>query len=214
MSILDDLKKAAEKISDQTQSSLNSKIKASGVNLSDKLSKTINKKITEAMCRKKDVVFETIPENLEALMKEEGSDLKDPFCTAAFAVVALYAYVKNPEEGFKILDYLNGPNDVTVLNRQEWQMRLAVKDYLPRSYFKGATPENDYALIAPYTVHVEENPYSDQNPGYLTLYIDCGGADSPRSVTLRKKESTGQWFLWQEFLTGDIRVPKSQDKWA
>ncbi len=214
MSILSDLKNVAGNLSAQAQSTLQSKIKSSGVVLSDKLSKSISKKLSKAGCKKKDITFDAIPETLDELMAVKGSDLKDPFFTAACAVVAFYVYVKNKEEGLKIMDYINGPTDTAIRDQQEWELRLTDKDYLPRSYFKGATPENNYAPKAPYTIHIEESPNSNQTPGYTTLYINCGGADSPRPVTLRKKESTGQWFLWQEMLTGDIRIPKAQDAWA
>ena len=61
-----------------------------------------------------------------------------------------------------------------------------------------------------------ENPYSrDQfDDGYLTLYIKSGGGDNPRQVKLRTKPSTGQWFLWEQFLLSDIRQPVSADPWA
>ena len=40
------------------------------------------------------------------------------------------------------------------------------------------------------------------------------GADSARQIRLRTKPSTGQWFLWEQFLLSDIRVPVSADPWA
>lgn len=40
------------------------------------------------------------------------------------------------------------------------------------------------------------------------------GADTEREVRLRLKKSTGQWFLNEEYLLPDIRVPKSADPWA
>ena len=42
--------------------------------------------------------------------------------------------------------------------------------------------------------------------------VKSGGADSPRQVVLRSKPSTGQWFLWDQFLLSGIRKPKSQDE--
>ena len=41
-----------------------------------------------------------------------------------------------------------------------------------------------------------------------------GGADSARQIKLRTKPSTGQWFLWEQFLLADIRKPVSADPWA
>ena len=48
----------------------------------------------------------------------------------------------------------------------------------------------------------------------LTLYVACSGADSPRPLKLRKKSSTGQWFLWEQQLLTGIRIPKESDPWA
>ena len=33
-------------------------------------------------------------------------------------------------------------------------------------------------------------------------------------VSLRKKPSTGQWFIWEIFFLSDIRTPAAQDPWA
>ena len=82
-----------------------------------------------------------------------------------------------------------------------------------RSYFNGATPQNDYAPSEPYTVTVSENPYSRDNAGYLKLFIRSGGADSPRYVTLRNAKD-GKWYLWEQFLLSDIRAPESTNPWA
>ena len=87
------------------------------------------------------------------------------------------------------------------------------KDYVPRSYFEGATPDNDYTPAEPYTIIVCENPYSYQNQGYATLYIKSGGADGLRSVQLREAKD-GKWYLWEQFLLSDIRPPESTNPWA
>jgi hypothetical protein len=87
------------------------------------------------------------------------------------------------------------------------------KDYVPRSYFEGATPENDYTPNTPFKVTVESNPYSDANEGYMKLFIKSGGADNAREVVMRKT-SDGKWLLWDQMLLVSIREPKSQNPWA
>ena len=82
-----------------------------------------------------------------------------------------------------------------------------------RSFFEGATPDNDYTPVRPWRVKVSSNPYSFENEGWAVLYLHSGGADNPRPVRLRKKPSTGQWFVVEIQYLGDIRVPASQDKW-
>jgi hypothetical protein len=87
------------------------------------------------------------------------------------------------------------------------------KDYVPRSYFKGATPANDYKPDEPYTITVSENPYSYDDQGYAKLYLQSGGADSPRPIQLRQAKD-GKWYLWEQFILADIRKPESADPWA
>ena len=87
------------------------------------------------------------------------------------------------------------------------------KTYVPFSYFKGATPDNDYTATQPFTVTFYTNPYSDANEGYKKLFVDSGGADNAREIVLRMR-GDGKWFLWEQFLLVDIRAPKSSDPWA
>jgi len=46
------------------------------------------------------------------------------------------------------------------------------------------------------------------------MYVTSGGADSPRPIKLRKKPSTGQWFLNEIQCLSDIRTPVAADPWA
>ena len=88
------------------------------------------------------------------------------------------------------------------------------KDYIPRSYFNGATPENNYEPSKPYTIWMKDNAAPIAEEGYLRLDLRSGGADATRTITLRTKPSTGEWFLWDQTLLVGIRVPVSQDPWA
>ena len=92
--------------------------------------------------------------------------------------------------------------------------RLRGKEYKARSFLAGATPENSYQPTTPYTITVNENPYSFDEENWATLYVTSGGADTPRPIKLRKKPSTGQWFLNDIQCLSDIRVPVAEDPWA
>ena len=46
------------------------------------------------------------------------------------------------------------------------------------------------------------------------LYMKSNGSDNERTITVRKKVSTGEWFLYDEMLLADIRAPKSLDPWS
>lgn len=160
------------------------------------------------------VVLRQIPMNLAQLQAMPEASLKNPENTAALTVAALCIYPIDKDASLEMLNYLQGPRGVTPYDKQFLADRFRDKDYVPRSYFAGATPQNNYEPSEPYTITVFENPYSRDQEGYLTLHIRSGGADSPRQIKLRSKPSTGQWFLWEQFLLSDIRQPVSADPWA
>ena len=66
----------------------------------------------------------------------------------------------------------------------------------------------------PYTIEISDNPHSYPEENWATLYVQSAGADSPRGIKLRKKPSTGQWFLNEIQCLSDIRVPAAEDPWA
>ena len=55
---------------------------------------------------------------------------------------------------------------------------------------------------------------SFDNENWATMYVTSSGSDNPRPVKLRKKPSTGQWFLNEIQCLSDIRVPTADDPWA
>ena len=160
------------------------------------------------------VSFPQLPVTLAQLQSMPEASLRKPEHTAALTVAALCVYPIDKEASLEMLNYLQGPRGVTPYDKQFLADRFRDKDYVPRSYFAGATPQNNYEPSEPLTITVFENPYSRGQDGYLTLHIRSGGADSPRQIKLRHKPSTGQWFLWEQFLLADIRKPVSDDPWA
>ena len=165
----------------------------------------------------KNFVFENPAKNVAELTSWNGYDIKDPYCVAAMTVVAMEAYIASPENGLAMLNLLKGPQPLSTAETAflKEQLGMSSKKYLPRSYFNGATPDNDYTPSTPWTVTVSDNLYSDAENGYKKLFIRSGGADSIREVKLRRKDSTGEWFLWEHVgLLPGIRDPKSADPWA
>ena len=162
------------------------------------------------------VTLRQLPTSLAQLQAMPEGALKQPEHTAALTIAALCIYPIDKEAALEMLNYLQGPRGVTPSDKQFLADRFQDKDYVPRSYFAGATPQNNYEPSEPYTVTVFENPYSrgQIGEGYLTLHVRSGGADSPRQIKLRNKPSTGQWFLWEQFLLSDIRQPVASDPWA
>jgi hypothetical protein len=162
------------------------------------------------------VTLSQMPVNLAQLQAMPEADLKSPEKTAALVIAALCIYPIDKEASCEMLEFLHGPKGLSGMDRQFLADRFRDKDYVPRSYFKGATTENNYEPTEPFTLTFFETPYSRDNfnEGYLTLHIKSNGADSARQIRLRTKPSTGQWFLWEQFLLSDIRVPVSADPWA
>ena len=160
-----------------------------------------------------EVVFPNLPDTLEEFKALSQAQLSTPFETAAMTVLALCFYPQNAELSLGMLDYLKGPQPLSAYDKQFLRDRFMDKDYVPRSYFKGAVPANDYTPAKPYTVAVFENPYSYGEQGYAQLFIQSGGADSPRYVKLRQAKD-GKWYLWEQFLLAGIREPESADPWA
>ena len=158
--------------------------------------------------------FQELPLSVEEMKKMGLADLSSPSRVAALTVVAIYAYTVNKQQGIEMIDYLRGPRPLTEYEKQFLRDRLGGKEYVIKSFFQGAVPDNNYTMSKPYTVVVEDAPQVVSEEGYKRFQLRSGGADNPRTITLRNKPSTGEWFLWEQVLLADIRPPKSQDDWA
>ena len=166
-----------------------------------------------AKSESKTFIFEALPESLEQLQALPEAALSNPFQTAALTVCALCVYGADAALGTQMLNWLRGPRPLSGYDTSFLNDRFRDGTYVPFSYFAGAVPENDYTPSRPFTVTVLAGPYSDANAGYKKLYIQSGGADSPREIVLRQK-GDGTWLLWDQFLMVGIRQPKSADPWA
>ena len=160
------------------------------------------------------VTFDALPTTLAELQALPLADLGTPYGTAALTVAALNRYEDDRAATHEMVNFLRGPRPMSAYEEQFLRDRLAGKMYVIRSYWAGTSPQNSYAPTLPYSVTFFEDPYSYQNEGYCRLNCRSSGADSPRQITLRKKESTGEWFLWENYLLPDIRIPASADPWA
>ncbi|MBQ7612921.1 MAG: hypothetical protein IJU92_07620 [Spirochaetaceae bacterium] len=158
--------------------------------------------------------FNSLPTSVSELQALPECSLDSPFKTAALTLAVLCHFEKNETAVHEMLDFLKGPDTVSNYEKQFLRDRLSGKQYKVFSFFKGATPENNYTPSTPYTITVSANPYSYPDDNWATLYVQSGGADSPRPIKLRLKPSTGQWFLNDIQCLSDIRVPKEADPWA
>ncbi|MEE1075734.1 MAG: hypothetical protein UHY68_00530 [Acutalibacteraceae bacterium] len=158
--------------------------------------------------------FTALPESVDQLKALPEASLDSPFKTAALTVCALCAYAADKQIGIEMLNFLKGPKPLSPFEISFLDDRFRDGNtYVPFSYFKGATPDNNYTPSEPFTITVSSNPYSNANEGYMKLFIRSGGADNPREIVMRMK-GDGKWFLWEQFLLVGIRIPKSADPWA
>lgn len=160
------------------------------------------------------ITFKELPTNLAMLRELEEVNFKEPHYAAALLIPALCLWPINKDSAIEMINFLKGPQELSAYEKQFINERLRGKEYLPFSYFEGSSPENGYKPSMPYTVIISAVPTSFDEAGYAKLYLQSTGADSPRPVQLRQKPSSGQWFLWDQMLLSDIRIPVSEDPWA
>ena len=123
--------------------------------------------VSNAGNKKETFTFAKLPESLAELQATPEAVLDTPFKAAALTVCALCAYAADKNIGIEMLNWLKGPRPRTPYEIQFIDDRLRDgKTYGPFSYFKGATPENDYTPETPYTLTISTNPYSDANEVY------------------------------------------------
>ena len=161
------------------------------------------------------VTFSSLPRSLEEMKQLKEAGLTSPEDTAALTVAALALYPENKEECEKMLDYLRGPRPLSVMEKQFLRDRfMDNRGYIPLSYFKGASVNNNYTPDQPYVIEMSDSTAPIAEEGYRIMNLRSAGADHARTVTLRLKPSTGQWFLFDQALLAQIREPAGRDPWA
>ena len=160
-----------------------------------------------------EITFDKLPKNLKEFKALPQAALSTPFDTAAMTVLALSYYPTNRELSMQMYEYLSGARTVSSIEKNFINDRFLDSDYIPRSYFEGAVPENGYRPTKPYTVIARDNPYSYDNNNYAKIYLTSGGAESPRYVTLRLAKD-GKWYLWEQFILVSVADPTDTDPWA
>jgi len=159
------------------------------------------------------ITFDQLPKNLSELQALPIASLNEPEYGAALFVAAMMHYSENKEETFEMLDFLNGPYEVTEFQKQFIADRMADGDHVVRSFFNGTSPDNDYTPSMPYTIETERG-FAQEVDGRMRILLTSSGADSKRFITMRHKPSTNQWFVEEQMILGMIRTPKSADPWA
>ena len=150
--------------------------------------------------------FPVLPMTLAELTASPYNDLRTPMNTANLYVVALNAYNQDRDESIKMISYLRGPNPLSADDVRLLDERMAQNNKdgcLAHSYLAGATPQNGYTPSQPYTVFVTDNPYTYYDRETAQVFVNCGGSDNPRPVTMRKAGDL--WYLGELSLLNGIQ---------
>ena len=162
----------------------------------------------------KTFTFAHLPQNAAELKALPESAMTDPFAVPALTVLALCRYETDRDACVEMLNYLRGPRPLSNYDVQFLRDRLSGKGYKPFSFFAGAVPGNNYTPEEPYTITVSgAADAAARESDRCQMTLRSGGADSPRPVDLRRK-GDGTWWLWEQFLLSDIRIPVKDDPWA
>lgn len=188
-------------------------LKTNGNKAAKQLGDNIKNAVKNAANKSVDINFPDFPKSYEEFISLPEAEMKTPFETAAMTVLAFCIYPDDRELSVKMLNFLRGPRPMSGIDIGFIRDRFMDKDYVPRSYFAGAVPENNYSPSLPLKITVGDNPYSYENDGYAKLFVTSGGADSPREILLREAKD-GKWYLWDQFILSDIRKPESENPWA
>lgn len=157
-------------------------------------------------------VFNAMPQNaqdIKALL--EVYPQTDRHNTAAFFIAAVVRYIDDAEDGLAMIDALKGPQLMSDYDKSFIKERFSDKKYLPKAYFEGATPKNNYQPDSPWTLIIYDDPVSPPE-GYSYVNVKTSGADSPRRICMRIKDDNH--YLWEyNGILMSIRLPAEEDPW-
>ena len=159
------------------------------------------------------VTYHQLPQNqadMEAIVAEYGREDERRVC--AYFHAALVRYPESAEDCFDMLDVLRGPQPMSDAEKLFMKERFSDKLYLPRTYFEGATPKNEYQPDEPWAIIIYDDPVRPPD-GYAYTMVASGGADNKRRIVMRIKD--GQNYLWEyNGALLSVRLPASEDPWV
>ena len=154
------------------------------------------------------VTVSAIPDEYSELIQ---MDLTNEYVAGMAMMCVLYNFENNYEKALVMFDYIMGSQSYSAYDESFINGQIYQYPYVIRSYFKGTSPENGYE-VKDYTIEFTEGVYSRDFEGYVKLFVQSSGADSPRSFTLVQSGENGEWFLSSDTYKGimaGIRPPKS-----
>ena len=152
----------------------------------------------------------------------EELDRTNPYNVVGAFVQAITEFnPEDPEPFYEKLQFLQGDmQPLSELMKQSVFDRMnqnSKYEYIGKSYFVGAKPENEYEPTEPFEIEVTENPYSNVQEGILKLFVKSGGADALRGVMVRRGKEDRNYYIWGDSFMGllaDIRQLEAENPWA
>ncbi len=157
-------------------------------------------------------IFNELPTTLEELESIDKINFQRPQFVCAMFIAVMKNFNNNPDETIKMVDYLKGPGEVSAYEKQFLKERMN-KPYVVDSFFEGTTPENNYLVNTPYIINVLDNKHIYNTDDVKKFFMKSSGSDNERTITVKQKKSTGEWFLYDQMLLADIKAPVSEDPW-
>lgn len=147
-----------------------------------------------------------LPESAEELSAEVPELASSPAGAVAACLAALNIMAGNPREGKKAFEAIHPEVSPSSLRLAEDQLSRA--PWIPGSYFMGTSPVTGYRIPDLISISLSVNLYSgSEGEGSLKYFVECSGADSPRPVTVKRRED-GSWYAheWSSLIVG-IKEP-------
>ncbi len=172
----------------------------------------------------KDIKIDSVPTTVQGFIEMRNRIAQKPMGGAAMFLLALKVYSENPELGNKFLVLTvtksrlgQGSSykgyDIVRMEKDLIDRQLQKQPYLPNSYIKGATPDNNYQVSLPYIYRMtyDKSSFSNANSDRIKVYVISSGADRHRPIWVRKNDK-GIWKAeeWSSILVG-IR-PAAKDR--
>lgn len=167
------------------------------------------------------VRLEAMPRSVDEFVAARDRLARSPQGGAAMMVVALLLYAQDEQVGQACLAAAvdrgrlqEGRSGYAgwglgVRDLQLIRLQIGGQRHIPRSYVKGATPDNGYELgEPPYDFGFQYNPHSgDPASGEYKVFVESSGASSARPVSMRRNEQ-GIWQAreWSSLVVG-VREP-------
>ncbi len=170
------------------------------------------------------VLISPMPKKIDDIY--EHIDTDDPVNVSAYFMAGLVRAAESESDGFEIMDYLcasKSPFEDSITEgmpeketHKAW-LKEAERNYIPRSYYQGATPENGYTPDEPWTIgfKINEAQTTDYNSTasngyeYIVYDIQSSGRDTTRQLVLFKRPKDTRWYMnsFSGILT-QIQAPK------